>query len=89
MNRVAEVVWRSQAVNDIRAIARYINDHDPRAASDISSRLLDLGESLASFPRRGRPRGDEREMTSVPPYILRYRVEGDTVFIRHGARNTD
>ena len=31
-------------------------------------------------------------MTNVPPYVLRYVVEDDTVFIlsiRHGARNTD
>ena len=33
-----------------------------------------------------------REMTIVWPYILRYRVSGDKVFIlriRHGAQNDD
>jgi plasmid stabilization system protein ParE len=92
LNRVAKVIWQPQAISDIRHIARYINDHDPRAARDISARLFDLGESLATFPRRGRPKGGEREMTSVPPYILRYVVRNDAVFIlsiRHGARNAD
>ena len=89
---MAKVIWQQQAIADIRTIARYINDHDPRAARDVSTRLFNLGESLAAFPQRGRPRGYHREMTNVPPYVLRYVVEDDTVFIlsiRHGARNTD
>jgi toxin ParE1/3/4 len=89
---MANVVWGSGAIDDIRGIIRYINDHDPIAAQDIAIRLFNLGDSLATFPRRGRPKGGIREMTSVPPYILRYAVEGDTVFIlsvHHGARHLD
>ncbi|MEI5686371.1 MULTISPECIES: type II toxin-antitoxin system RelE/ParE family toxin [Sphingomonas] len=58
----------------------------------MAARLLDLGNSLAIFPRRGRPKDGIREMTSVPPYILRYSVADETVFIlsvRHGARLLD
>ena len=88
---MAEVIWRQQAIDDIRNIARYINAHDPRAANSVAAKLFALGESLAAFPRRGRPSGEGREMTNVPPYILRYSVEGERVLIlsiHHGARNT-
>ena len=86
---MANVVWRPEAVDDIRGIARYIHQFDPVAAQDVAARLFDLGNSLALFPRRGRPKNGIREMTSVPPYVLRYSVADETVFIlsvRHGAR---
>lgn len=57
-------------------------------------RLIDVADSLAEFAERGRDAGGDgrREMTIVRPYILRYRVTADTVFIlriRHGARADD
>ncbi len=53
--------------------------------------LLAAGDSLASFPDRGRPVAGTglREWTLVYPYIIRYRVAADHVRIlrvRHGAR---
>jgi plasmid stabilization system protein ParE len=52
-----------------------------------------LADSLAEFPHRGRDAGEgRREMTTVWPYILRYRVEDDRVIvlrIRHGARDEE
>ena len=60
---------------------------------DASAWLIALADSLAEFSERGREAGDgRREMTIVPPYILRYRVEKDRVVIlriRHGAREED
>jgi len=53
------------------------------------------GNSLAHFPQRGRSiRGtDMRELVSVRPYMIRYRVTGEAVIIlriRHAAqRPTD
>jgi plasmid stabilization system protein ParE len=59
----------------------------------LARRLIELADSLVQFPDRGREAGDgKREMTSVWPYIVRYRVEGDTVFIlriRHGAQGEE
>jgi plasmid stabilization system protein ParE len=59
----------------------------------LAERLLALGDSLTDFPKRGRDVGEgKREMTIVWPYILRYRVEEETVFIlriRHGAQRED
>jgi len=85
------VVWRPEAIDDIRAIIAYIDVHDPAAASATGAKLFDLGDSLVHFPNRGRRLDDRvREMTNVPPFILRYSVAGDIVSIlsvHHGARN--
>jgi plasmid stabilization system protein ParE len=55
--------------------------------------LIAFADSLAEFPHRGRTAEDgRREMTIVRPYVLRYRVEGETVVIlriRHGARDEE
>lgn len=87
---MATVDWTDQAVDEIDLIVAYIELFDPSAAVRIARRLFDLGDSLADFPRRGRPASDDlREMTTVPPYILRYETDGETVRIlpvRHGAR---
>ncbi|MFD1787323.1 type II toxin-antitoxin system RelE/ParE family toxin [Sphingomonas floccifaciens] len=85
-----KVVWPDAAVDDLDAIGDYIRTFDPSAARSIRLRLIQLGESLAHFPNRGRPsiRG-ARELASVPPYVLRYRVYGEFVVIlsiRHGRR---
>ena len=90
---MAEVVWDPAALADLNDTIAYIEQFDPQAADRIGTRLFNLGESLADFPHRGRPAGGgQREMTNVPPYILRYDVQGDLVTIlaiRHGARQPD
>ena len=59
----------------------------------MATRLIELADSLAEFPNRGRDAGDaRREMTIVRPYILRYRIQGDVIVIlriRHGAQVED
>ncbi len=90
---MAKVVWDRAALTDLKDTIAYLEQFDPEAADRIGARLFNLGESLADFPRRGRPvGGSQREMTNVPPYILRYDVQGDLVTvlgIRHGARRPD
>lgn len=53
--------------------------------------MIELADSLAEFSERGRDAGNgRREMTIVRPYILRYRVTADRVYIlriRHSARS--
>lgn len=87
---MAQIVWLNEAIDQLDVIAAYIRLFDPAAARRVVTRLIALGESLSEFPNRGRPVGNGiREMTTVPPYILRYEVVGDLVFIRgirHGAR---
>ncbi|TCP35033.1 type II toxin-antitoxin system RelE/ParE family toxin [Sphingomonas sp. BK235] len=90
---MARVIWRNAALDDLDRIFHFIARHNDQAARRVAERLIACGESLRAFPRRGRPAPDGcREMTIVPPYILRYEIEGATVLIRsirHGARLPD
>ena len=66
---------------------------DPAAAARLALKLIEVADRLADFPDRGRDAGNGlREMTTVWPYILRYRVEDDQVIIlrvRHGAQDEE
>jgi plasmid stabilization system protein ParE len=85
-----KVVWTDSAAEELEAITAYIAAENPLAARRLARRLVDLADSLAEFPNRGRvAEEDSREMTTVWPYILRYLIDGDKVLIlriRHGAR---
>jgi toxin ParE1/3/4 len=85
-----QIVWTEDAVSHLEAVVAYVEAFDPAAAQRLGSRLIELADSLAEFPDRGRLVNETvREMTTVWPYILRYRVEDERVIIlriRHGAR---
>jgi toxin ParE1/3/4 len=84
------VDWAPSALQEIISIYDYVAQHDPRAASDLIDALLNAGDSLENFPRRGRPVGDNlRELTIVYPYVIRYEIVGSDVTILgvcHGKR---
>ncbi|MBQ1498417.1 MAG: type II toxin-antitoxin system RelE/ParE family toxin [Sphingomonas sp.] len=88
-----KIVWTEEAISHLEAILAYVSAFNPGAASRLGERLIAVADGLAEFSERGRDAGEgRREMTSVWPYILRYRVEGNTVIIlriRHGARDED
>lgn len=88
---MAEVVWLSEALDQLDQIAAYIRIFNPASADRITARLIKFGDSLEQFPNRGRPAGHGlRELTTVPPYILRYEVVDGRVFVVavvHGARD--
>lgn len=81
------------ALRAIDLIRAYIRQFDEAAAVRFSKRLKDAGDSLAEFPNRGRPASHgTRELVTVPPYILRYQVEGENVIIlaiKHSAQLRD
>jgi len=56
----------------------------------MARRLLGAGSALDQQPHRGRSIGKgRRELTTIPPYLIRYRIDGTTITIlevRHGAR---
>lgn len=87
------VVWTDGATANLEAIVDYVMAFNPDAAARLAERLVALADSLTTFPNRGRDAGDGRqEMTTVWPYILRYRVKGTRVIIlriRHGARGEE
>ena len=84
------VVWTDEAVQNLVHIAAYIADFNPLAAQQIALRLKAAGDSLIDHPERGRAIGKtRRELVTVLPYLIRYRIRGEVVeiiAIRHGAR---
>lgn len=88
-----KVVWIVRAVEDRRNIFNYVAERNAPAAARLDEALLLAGDSLATFPNRGRPGlvPGTRELVAVPPYLLIYEVDAaaDTVLILrvwHGAR---
>jgi len=88
---MAEVIWSSEAISDLDLIIAYIAHFDRDAAERVAQRLIDAGESLSEFPRRGRPQqGEIRALAIVAPYLILYRAIEDDVLIlriRHGRRD--
>jgi len=84
----AHVEWTEEALEHLLAIRRYIGQFDPEAAGGLAARIFSAGESLADFPNKSREgRHGTRELPTIRPYILIYRVhEGRVVIlrIRHG-----
>jgi plasmid stabilization system protein ParE len=78
----------------LRQIARifgYLAELNPHAAAQVAARLIEAGDTLASFSHRGRrvAKSDMRELVTAYPYIIRYRITRDEVRIlrvRHTAR---
>ena len=88
-----KIVWTDEAISHLEAIVAYVAAFNPAAAERLGERLIAVADSLTEYSERGRDVGyGRREMTTVWPYVLRYRVEVDTVIIlriRHGARGED
>jgi plasmid stabilization system protein ParE len=80
-------------VGDVARIAAYIASENPVAAERVARELLVAGDSLAVFPRRGRPTSfpGRRELSAVRPYVVVYRIlPGEVVDILriwHAARD--
>ena len=87
---MVQVVWTWPALASLETIRAYIHDFSPLASERVAARLMAAGASLVDYPERGRPIGSgRRELVTVPPYLIRYRVRADTVeilTIRHGAQ---
>jgi toxin ParE1/3/4 len=90
---LVRVVWTRPAVRKLDLIQAYIEQFDPDAARRMAADLVKAGESLRTFPNRGRlGQKGRRELPSVPPFVIEYEVRGDTVYIlrvRHGAQRPD
>jgi toxin ParE1/3/4 len=86
------VGWAADALSDLEHLRAYIAADNPGAAEAMIRRIWSAADSLAEFPRRGR-HGDvagTRELV-IPrtPYLIIYRLLGDTVDIvrvMHGAQ---
>ncbi|MDD2878309.1 MAG: type II toxin-antitoxin system RelE/ParE family toxin [Acidiphilium sp.] len=86
--------WLASTRHDVTSIARHIATENPLAATRMAQELLIAGDSLASFPHRGRPglAQGTRELVAVRPYLIVYRIDPSAQIIRiirvwHGARD--
>lgn len=86
-----QVIWSPSALREVARAVDYLADFNPMAAVRLADGLIAAGDSLGSFPYRGRLVAGTgmREMVTAYPYIIRYRIVRDEVRIlrvRHTAR---
>ncbi len=86
------VTFTPAARRDLAHIRSFISQDSPRAASRLAVELVAACDRLEMFPERGRPGSvpGTRELTTVWPYVIVYRVRKDAVEILriwHGKQN--
>jgi toxin ParE1/3/4 len=87
-----ELRWTEAAADDLEQVANYLLAHAPGRAPNLIQAVYNSPSELLTFPNRGRPGKKEgtRELVLSPlPYIVVYKVEGETIFvlrILHGAQ---
>jgi toxin ParE1/3/4 len=89
---VVQVAWTPRALADLNAIAAHIEQFRPLAAQRMAQRLKLAAAGLAEHPDRGRQVGRLRELATVPPYLIRYRVTSfgvQIIRIKHGAQRPE
>lgn len=78
------IVWSEPAIRDLSAVRAYIARDRPGAAAAQVALVLGAAAALAQFPQAGRPgrRAGTRELV-VPrtPFVVPYRVRGETIEI--------
>jgi len=78
------IVWSPTAVEDLKHLRAYIEQHDPRAAARVAKAILRGVENLAEFPGQGKPGRvpHTRELViSDTPFIVVYTAVEQTVQI--------
>ena len=83
MDRV-KVQWLSPALGQLDRIYDYLVQRNPQAARDVFLRIRRAAKNLTRFPetgRRGHVAGTRELPVSGLPYLIVYRVNGDTVEI--------
>lgn len=86
------VRWLRRALKNLDEEAEHIARDDPQAAARVVERIATSVNGLAAHPASGRPGrvpGTRELVVSGTPYLVPYRVRGETVEILrvfHGAR---
>ena len=92
MRKRMRLEWLALAQSDRAAIFDYIEADSPKAAIAVDERIRERVETLSRFPESGRPgriEGTRELVIDRTPYIVAYRITGNTVRILrmlHGAR---
>ena len=90
------VTWSSEALDDVEAIAEYIERDSPVYARAVVQKILATTRKLQRFPRAGRtvPELDDDAIRELLVYSYRiiYRVRDQTVLVAaviHGRRELE
>lgn len=84
--------WTDGAVENLHSAHDYLEAENPDAAWDVVDRIISAAERLEQFPhmgRIGRVEGSRELVVTGTPFLVVYRVKGDSVQILavlHGAR---
>ncbi len=87
-----KVRWTDGAVDDVRSVHDYLEAENPRAAWETVARVMSAVERLERFPQMGRPgrvEGSRELVVTGTPFLVAYRVKGESIQILavlHGAR---
>ena len=91
---MGKVIWAPSALDDIEAIAQYIERDSADRASLFVSRIIEMTDLLENFPESGRIIPEIRSAACreliYGAYRLMYRIAGEDVWITgvlHGARD--
>jgi plasmid stabilization system protein ParE len=92
-----KVRYRRRAQLDIENIHGYINERNPRAATEVAARIRDAADRLGAWPYTGhvgRASGTYEWVVVGLPYVIVYEIDesGDEVAIIavfHGAQDRD
>lgn len=83
--------WLSQALAQLDRIHAYLSQRNPRAARQVFLTIRQATKHLAHFPdsgRRGQVFGTREHPFSGMPYLIVYRVTGDSVEIMRVVRTS-
>ena len=85
------VIWSPTALRAVARVFDYLVAFNPSAATFVIEELVAAGDRLAQFPQRGQlvPSSGMRELVTIYPDIIRYRVTREEVRIlrvRHASR---
>jgi toxin ParE1/3/4 len=86
-------VWSPEAIDDLAALRAYIEQDNPAAAQRVVLRIIENVETLLpnnhEMGRPGRVPGSPELVIPMTPFIVPYRLVGNTLQILriyHGAR---
>lgn len=79
-----KIRWTIQAFTDLKNIADHISADNIQAAKQMITHIRSVVRKLADYPQIGRMgRIDDTREFAVPqsPYIIAYRIKGNTIEI--------
>ena len=86
-------IWSPEAIGDLVALRAYIEEHDPTAAQRVGVHIIrNIETLLPTSPEMGRPGrvpGTRELFIPNTPYIVPYRLVGNTIQVLrifHAAR---